>query len=221
MRYLILISLFFFSTQMIAQENLKNEIDSVSYALGVNIATSLHNQGLEEINVEAFSKAVAQIFANEEVSINFDQSNQILQAYFQGLAGKKAQKNVEVGKKFLAENAKKPGVITLESGLQYEVMVDGKGISPTANDDVTTHYHGMLIDGTVFDSSVERGEPATFGVSQVIKGWTEALQLMKEGSKWRLFIPANLAYGDRGAGADIGPGATLIFEVELIKVIKK
>lgn len=197
------------------------DIKKVSYALGINIAHSLKQQGIDGVNAEEFAKAVEAVYSNSKTEMSFDESNAILQTYMQEAAGKKNSKNEEEGKQFLEENAKKQGVITLESGMQYQVLKEGAGATPTAADEVTTHYHGMLIDGKVFDSSVERGQPATFGVSQVIKGWTEALQLMKEGSKWRLFIPSDLAYGQRGAGADIGPGATLIFDVELIKVIKK
>ena len=197
------------------------DIKKISYALGVNVASSLQQQGFDNVSAEDFSNAVAAVYAGSEAEMTFEESNSVLQAYMTEMAGKKAAGNIEAGKKFLEENAKKEGVITLESGMQYEVITEGTGATPTAADEVTTHYHGMLIDGKVFDSSVERGQPATFGVSQVIKGWTEALQLMKEGSKWRLYIPSDLAYGDRGAGADIGPGATLIFDVELIKVIKK
>ena len=220
MKYLVITLFLFISIEMNAQI-MKNDIDSVSYALGINIASSLQQQGLEEINSDAFAKAINDVFTKSTVEMINEESNNFLQTYFQSLAGKKGGANLEAGQKFLAENAKKEGVVTLESGLQYIVLTEGNGIIPTAADDVTTHYHGTLIDGTVFDSSVDRGEPATFGVSQVIKGWTEALQLMKEGSKWRLFIPSNLAYGERGAGADIGPNSTLIFEIELIKVIKK
>jgi FKBP-type peptidyl-prolyl cis-trans isomerase FklB len=133
-----------------------------------------------------------------------------------------AEMNKKGGEKFLAENGKKEGIVTLKSGLQYKVLAKGKegGASPKADDQVTTHYHGTLIDGSVFDSSVDRGEPATFGVGMVIAGWTEALQLMKAGDKWQLFLPADLAYGVRGAGGSIGPNAALIFEVELIKIVE-
>jgi FKBP-type peptidyl-prolyl cis-trans isomerase FklB len=141
-----------------------------------------------------------------------------LQKYFQGLQEKKSGAARQGGVDFLASNAKKEGVTTLPSGLQYQVMVDGSGEKPTATNKVTTHYHGTTIDGKVFDSSVERGQPAQFGVNQVIAGWTEALQLMAVGSKWKLFIPSDLAYGERGAGADIPPHAALIFEVELISI---
>jgi FKBP-type peptidyl-prolyl cis-trans isomerase FklB len=153
-----------------------------------------------------------------EPKISNAEAQKILQEYFSKQQELKSKKAIEEGENFLAENGKKKGVTTLESGLQYEVITKGEGAKPTLNDQVTTHYHGTLIDGTVFDSSVERGQPATFPVSGVIKGWTEALQLMSVGSKWKLFVPYNLAYGERGAGANIGPFTTLIFEVELISI---
>ena len=141
-----------------------------------------------------------------------------IQEYFSKQQAKASESVIKEGREFLAENSKKENVITLESGLQYEVIKSGDGPKPTLNDQVTTHYHGTLIDGTVFDSSVERGQPASFPVSGVIKGWTEALQLMSVGSKWRLFVPHGLGYGERGAGPQIGPYSTLIFEVELISI---
>jgi FKBP-type peptidyl-prolyl cis-trans isomerase FklB len=147
------------------------------------------------------------------------EARDIVNKYFEELEAKMNAENIEKGKNFLAENAKKPGVVTLASGLQYEVIKEGNGKKPGAADKVKCHYEGTLIDGTLFDSSIKRGEPAVFGVSQVIKGWVEALQLMTEGSKWRLFIPSELAYGAQGAGEMIPPHSTLIFEVELIEVL--
>ena len=143
-----------------------------------------------------------------------------IQAYVQGIQSKKNEASVSAGKKFLEENSKKPGVITLPSGLQYTVIKEGTGPKPGLEDKVTTHYHGTLVNGKVFDSSVDRGQPVSFAVNGVIPGWTEALQLMPEGSKWKLFIPSNLAYGERGAGGDIGPNETLIFKIHLISVKK-
>ena len=153
-----------------------------------------------------------------EPKISDAEAQKILQEYFTKQQEMKTKMAKEEGANFLAENAKKEGVISLESGLQYEILKQGSGAKPTINDNVTTHYHGTLIDGTIFDSSVDRGQPATFPVSGVIKGWTEALQLMSVGSKWRLYVPYDLAYGERGAGANIGPFTTLIFEVELISI---
>jgi FKBP-type peptidyl-prolyl cis-trans isomerase FklB len=197
---------------------LNNKIDSVSYGLGILIANNLKQQGLEEINAELFSKALASTFKNEKGEMDANAANNIVNEYFSQLQDMKNAKNIEAGKKFLAENKKKKGVVELSSGLQYEIITEGTGPKPSATDKVTTHYHGTLLDGTVFDSSVQRGQPATFPVNGVIQGWVEALQLMPVGSKWRLFIPSNLAYGERGAGGSIGPNATLIFEVELISI---
>jgi FKBP-type peptidyl-prolyl cis-trans isomerase FklB len=197
---------------------LKNEIDSVSYSLGVNIGNNLMQQGFDSINIEALTKALKDIYSNQELSISQTDANQLLTEYFQNIQKNKVEKNLKEGQKFLDENKKKPGVVTLPSGLQYIVIKEGTGPKPKATDMVTTHYHGTLINGKVFDSSVERGQPAQFPVNGVIKGWVEALQLMNVGSKWKLFVPANLAYGERGAGEMIGPNTTLIFEVELISI---
>lgn len=199
---------------------LKTELDTVSYSIGVNIAENLSNQGLNTLNVEALAKGMEDYLNQNDLAITREQGEQILQAYFQKVAMEAANKNKKEGEEFLAENGKKKGIVTLPSGMQYEIIQEGNGPVPTASDKVKTHYHGTLIDGTVFDSSVERGQPATFGVTQVIQGWQEALQLMPVGSKWRLYIPYNLAYGERGAGGQIGPFATLIFDIELIEIVK-
>lgn len=171
---------------------------------------------------------MAAVFAGSEPKMSYDEAKAEIQKFFTALeekqkaeAAKLAEVNEAAGKAFLEENGKRAEVKTTASGLQYEVIVDGDGEMPSAEDQVEVHYTGKLIDGTVFDSSVERGVPATFGVTQVISGWVEALQMMKAGSKWRLYIPSQLAYGPQGAGGVIGPNATLIFDVELIKVIKK
>jgi FKBP-type peptidyl-prolyl cis-trans isomerase FklB len=186
--------------------------------LGVNVAKSVKNQGLESIDSEAIAQAFTDVFEGNELKISEQESNVILQEYFGKLAQKAQSQNVEAGQNFLAENAKRDGVVTTATGLQYEVLTEGSGDSPKETDQVTVHYHGTLIDGTVFDSSVERGQPATFPVNGVIPGWVEALQLMNPGAKFKLFIPSNLAYGERGTGGAIGPNATLIFEVELISI---
>jgi FKBP-type peptidyl-prolyl cis-trans isomerase FklB len=199
-------------------QNLNTEMEKVSYSLGVNVAKSVKNQGLESIDSEAIAQAFTEVFEGNELKISEQESNLILQEYFGKLAEKTQSVNVEAGQKFLAENANRDGVVTTATGLQYEVLAEGSGDSPKETDQVTVHYHGTLIDGTVFDSSVERGQPATFPVNGVIPGWVEALQLMKPGAKYKLFIPSNLAYGERGAGGAIGPDATLIFEVELISI---
>lgn len=194
------------------------EKDQVSYSLGVNIGTSLKNQGFEDLNLEAITTALSDVFNNNTLQITEEAGGQILNTYFQAMQTKKHSKNIEEGAAFLKANATKPDVITLPSGLQYKVLVEGNGAKPSASDKVTTHYHGTLINGTVFDSSVERGQPATFPVNGVIAGWIEALQLMPTGSKWQLYVPSNLAYGERGASELIGPNTTLIFDVELLSI---
>jgi FKBP-type peptidyl-prolyl cis-trans isomerase FklB len=197
---------------------LKNQLDTVSYALGANIAENLKQQGFENLSIEAFAQAFKDVADKKQLLVTADQARTILNEYFTQLQQEKANKNSVAGQKFLEENKKRPEVVTLPSGLQYEILKEGDGPTPKATDRVTTHYHGTLIDGTVFDSSVERGQPATFPVNGVIQGWVEALQLMKVGSKWKLYIPSNLAYGERGAGDSIGPNTTLIFEVELLSI---
>ncbi len=198
--------------------NAQAKLDSLSYSAGVMIAQSLKQQGLDSIDVESFQKAVNDVLKNQPLAINVAMANQQMQKHRQAFQSKKYEKVIADGKKFMEENGKRKGVVTLPSGLQYEVVNAGSGPKPAAKDKVSVHYHGTLIDGTVFDSSVDRGQPATFGVTQVIPGWIEGLQLMPEGSKWKLYIPYNLAYGERGAGPKIGPYSTLIFEVELLKI---
>ena len=196
----------------------ETEMEKVSYSLGVNVATGVKAQGIESLDINAISKAINDVFEGNDLDISEEESMQVLQEYFGKIAAEKQAKSSEVGIAFLAENATKEGVTTTESGLQYEILSSGDGAKPNATDQVTVHYHGMLTDGTVFDSSVDRGEPATFPVNGVIPGWVEALQLMSVGDKWKLTIPSELAYGDRGAGGLIGPGATLVFEVELLGI---
>ncbi len=198
-------------------QNLKNNMDTVSYSLGVLFAQNFKNGEKINIDANAMAKGFQDAVAGTE-SIKVEQANQLFSQYMAEASKSKFTATVEAGKKFLDENAKRPGVKVTASGLQYEVMVDGTGVIPKATDKVTTHYHGTLLNGKVFDSSVQRGQPIDFPVNGVIQGWQEALQLMKTGSKWKLFVPYNLAYGERGAGADIGPYETLIFEVELLKV---
>lgn len=175
--------------------------------------------GAQGLNVDDFAQAIKDVLDKKETAISHAEAREIVNAYFAELEGKMNASNIEKGKSFLEENKQKPNIITLPSGLQYEVLTQGKGKSPKATDQVKCHYEGTLIDGTLFDSSVKRGEPATFGVNQVIPGWVEALQLMKEGDKWRLFIPSELAYGANGAGEMIPPHSTLMFDVELIQVL--
>ena len=194
------------------------EMEKVSYSLGVNVAKSVQAQGLESIDAPAIAKAFKDVFEGNDLDISEEEANLVLQDYFTKLNNKAQEANIGTGMKFLEENAKKEGVVTTASGLQYTVITKGDGEQPKETDNVTVHYHGTLLDGTVFDSSVERGQPASFPVNGVIPGWVEALQLMNVGSKYKLFIPSNLAYGERGAGGAIGPNATLIFEVELISI---
>lgn len=195
-------------------------MDKRSYALGLNIGKSLKKSGIKELNIEKFSQGVKNVLLNENFEISEEESRTILNNFFTQLQQETLEKNKTQGKVFLEENAKRENVKVTDSGLQYEVITEGNGEIPIATDKVKVHYHGMLIDGTVFDSSIRRGEPATFGVTQVIQGWVEALQLMKVGSKWKLFIPHKLAYGAQGAGELIEPFSTLIFEVELLEIIK-
>ncbi len=182
------------------------------------MAQNLKQQGMDKLDASSLAAGVADVVNDKELKMDLEQCNQIVQTYMQAQAGKEYADNKQAGVDFLAENKKRPEVKTTDSGLQYEVLTEGTGASPKATDKVTVHYHGTLIDGTVFDSSVERGEPATFPLNGVITGWTEGLQLMKEGSKYRFFIPSNLGYGDRAAGPKIQPFSTLIFDVELINV---
>ncbi len=193
-------------------------MDKISYAIGMSMASNLMNSGLRNIEVESFVKAFTEVINNESTSMSPEEANQTLQEYFSKQQEEMLNKNLETGIAFLEENSKKDNVVSLPSGLQYEILTEGNGPKPKATESVKCHYHGTLLDGTVFDSSVQRGEPAVFVVNQVIKGWVEALQLMSVGSKWKLFIPSNLAYGSQGAGNSIEPNSTLIFEVELLGI---
>jgi len=197
----------------------KTEIENVSYGFGVNIAQNMKQQGMDEINADLLAKGIKDVLNGGTLDIPAEKIPAILQEYFKNLQEKQFAKNIEEGETFLAENAKRAGVVVLPSGLQYEIITEGKGQKPKATDRVTTHYHGTLIDGTVFDSSIQRGEPATFPVNGVIRGWVEALQLMSLGSKWKLYIPSELAYGaNPHPGGPIEPYATLVFDIELISI---
>ena len=204
------------------------EFDRLSYALGLSMGNNFRGSGIEKINVQEFADGVAAVYDGLAPRISFEEAKQVINEYFTKLQKKQQEEaaamasvNEKAGKEFLESNGKRAEVKTTSTGLQYEVLTEGNGPKPGPGDQVTVHYTGKLIDGTVFDSSVDRGEPATFGVTQVIPGWVEALQLMSVGSKWRLFIPSQLAYGPQGAGGLIGPNQTLIFAVELIEVVGK
>lgn len=204
-------------------------IDRISYALGLSMGNNFRASGIQSLNVQDFADGVAAVFYGSQPKMTYDEAKAEIQAFFtemekkqQEAAAAAGEENLKAGEAFLLENGKRAEVKTTPSGLQYEVLAEGDGPTPSATDQVEVHYTGKLLDGTVFDSSVDRGIPATFGVNQVIPGWVEALQLMKAGSKWRLFIPSNLAYGPTGTpGGPIGPNSTLLFDVELIKVLGK
>ena len=196
-----------------------DELDKVSYSLGLSIASTLISSGVTTINAEAFIDGLNVVFSGKMPEIMPDEANNILQDYFDKLQQAKGKEAKAEGEKFLAENKKKEGVVALPSGLQYKILTAGNGPKPKASDTVKCHYEGRLINGTVFDSSIRRNEPAEFPVSGVIAGWVEALQLMPVGSKWQLYIPSELAYGTHGAGQSIGPNQTLIFDVELLAII--
>ena len=197
-------------------------MDKFSYAIGLGIGQNLWSMGARDIHMEDFAQAVKDVLEGNPTAITHVEARDIVNRYFVEMEEKRNAANIEAGKKFLEENAKRPGVVTLPSGLQYEVIREGNvGHYATRDDRVECHYEGMLLDGTEFDSSIRRGQPATFGVTQVIPGWVEALQLMPEGAKWKLYIPSDLAYGAQGAGQSIPPHSTLIFEVELLKILPK
>ncbi|MBF1593307.1 MAG: FKBP-type peptidyl-prolyl cis-trans isomerase [Prevotella sp.] len=200
-------------------------MDKLSYALGIGIGSQLAGMGAKELNIDDFARAIKDVISGSELKVDNAEAQTLVQNFFQEQEAKQQAAAAEAGKAakaageaFLAENGKKDGVVTLPSGLQYQVLKEGNGKKPSATDQVVCHYEGTLIDGTVFDSSYQRNQPATFGLNQVIPGWTEGVQLMQEGAKYRFFIPYNLAYGERGAGAQIPPFAALVFDVELIEV---
>lgn len=194
-------------------------MDKLSYALGLVIGHNLNGMGVKNIDNADFAQAVADVLSGNPTALTDAEAQQIVTEFLQNQEEEKGKEAREAGEAFLAENATKEGVVVLPSGLQYLVLEEGKGKKPAATDQVKCHYEGRLIDGTVFDSSYRRGEPATFPLNGVIAGWTEGLQLMGEGAKYRLFIPYNMAYGTRGAGASIPPYAALVFDVELLEVL--
>lgn len=201
-------------------QKIKTIMDKLSYALGLSMGQNFKGSGIQNINADDFADALRVVYEDKEKKMSYDEAKKVVQDFFTELEANAGAMNEELGKKFLEQNAQQEGVKVTESGLQYLVLKEGNGVKPGPEDAVTVHYTGRLIDGTVFDSSVERGEPATFAVGQVIPGWVEGLQLMSEGAAWRLFIPSNLAYGPHGTGP-IQPNSTLIFDVQLIKVNKK
>ena len=194
-------------------------MDKISYALGLSIANNFASSGITGVNINEFVKGLTDVIEGKELAISYEEAQQLINEYFTKLQGERIQLNKAAGEEFLAINKEREGVVTLASGLQYQILTAGTGNKPKKTDTVRCHYHGTLINGTVFDSSVQRGQPAEFGVTQVIPGWVEALQLMPVGSKWRLFIPSHLAYGERGAGEMIEPNSTLIFDVEILEIV--
>ena len=194
------------------------KMDKLSYALGLSMGNNFMRSGIEKLDYSDFAAGVKAAYENDYSQMTTDAAKRVVNEFFAKMEERIKDVNKQAGEQYLAENAKRPEVRTTASGLQYEIIKEGEGESPKPTDSVTVHYTGALIDGRVFDSSVERGEPATFGVTQVIPGWVEALQMMKPGAEWRIFVPSNLAYGPQGAGGIIGPNMTLIFDIQLIKV---
>ena len=225
LKLIVILGILFLVSQVNAQENLvlKNQKDKISYIIGIDIGTNLKKQSID-IDSNILAKGVKDALAGTKPLLTEQEIQETMVAFQKEIMAKQAEvakKNKSEGEAFLTENKKKEGVKTLPSGLQYKVIKAGTGKKPKSTDTVTTHYRGTLINGTEFDSSYKRGQPVSFPVSGVIPGWTEALQLMEVGAKWQLFIPPNLAYGEQGAGRDIGPNATLIFEIELVSIQEK
>jgi FKBP-type peptidyl-prolyl cis-trans isomerase FklB len=233
-KYIFLFSLTLIGFQLFAQSKkkkaamkamntpvtLNNQTDSLSYSIGIMVASFYKQQGISSINDTLVNKAIIDKMKGDSTLLNEQQSNQVLMSYIEKAKAEKAAAAKKQGELFLTENKSKPGVVTTASGLQYIVLKDGTGPKPIATDKVKCNYEGKLIDGTIFDSSIKQGHAIEFSVNGVIRGWTEALQLMNTGSKWRLFIPSELAYGDQQMGPDIKPGSTLIFDVELLEIVK-
>jgi FKBP-type peptidyl-prolyl cis-trans isomerase FklB len=225
LKLIVILGILFLVSQVNAQENLvlKDQKDKISYIIGIDIGTNLKKQSID-IDSNILAKGVKDALAGTKPLLTEQEIQETMVAFQKEIMAKQAEvakKNKSEGEAFLTENKKKEGVKTLPSGLQYKVIKAGTGKKPKSTDTVTTHYRGTLINGTEFDSSYKRGQPVSFPVSGVIPGWTEALQLMEVGAKWQLFIPPNLAYGEQGAGRDIGPNATLIFEIELVSIQEK
>lgn len=201
---------------------LNTDTDKISYSIGVNLGKSFAQQGVGELNYDAFVAGLKDIMTNTDLKISEQEANELVQQYFTSLQEKRFEKNIEQGNKFLDDNAKNENIVVLPSGLQYEIIEQGNGPTPKIDDIVTTHYHGTLIDGTIFDSSIERNQPATFPVNGVIQGWVEALQMMPVGSVWKLYIPSELAYGaNPHPGGPIEPHTALVFKIQLLGIEKK
>lgn len=201
-----------------SSSELKSQADSVAYAIGASIGGNMSKDGLDSLNLDILKRGLSDALHGDSILIDQMQSQMVIQSYIQGKQKVKSDAMLAEGKKFLEENKKKPGVVELPDGLQYTVIKEGTGVMPAATDTVIVHYHGTLIDGTVFDSSVDKGKPIEWPVGKFIQGWTEALQMMKVGSKWRLFVPPALGYGERGSGPKVPGNATLIFDMELLGV---
>ncbi len=200
--------------------SIENQEEKFSYAIGMSLASNMLQSGIKTINLEKVYEAIGNIMNGQQPQISPQEANQVIEEFFKNKQASEGAENAKAGEEFLANNKKENDVVELDSGLQYKVLKNGDGEKPQATDKVKCHYHGTLVDGSVFDSSVQRNQPAEFPVNGVIKGWIEALQMMPEGSKWRLFVPPHLAYGDQGAGGVIGPKSTLIFDVELLEILK-
>jgi len=205
--------------RIFARDFKKMNMEKISYALGLGIGQQLKSMNIKGFNIEDFTKSISQVLNGEPTEMSAREAQEMLNKYFAAKAAEDAKQQIAEGAAFLENNGKREGVVTTKSGLQYEVLQEGTGRSPKATDKVRCHYEGTLIDGTVFDSSYKRSQPADFGLNQVIPGWTEGVQLMKEGAKYRFYIPYLLGYGEQGAGSSIPPYSTLIFDVELIKVL--
>ncbi len=218
MKHYIYLLIPFFIMTMNLKDAQGQAVDTFSYSIGVLIGQNLQQQGLIPTNMTDFMKAIEDVASGQSTLVDAEQAAAAVQAFSNKVNESKYVETKTAGEQFLAANKMKANVVSLPSGLQYEILVEGNGPKPSASDEVTTHYHGTTVDGNVFDSSVERGEPATFPVNGVIQGWQEILQLMPVGSKWKVFIPYNLAYGERGAGAAIPPYSALIFDIELISI---
>jgi FKBP-type peptidyl-prolyl cis-trans isomerase FklB len=194
-------------------------MEKVSYALGLSLGNNLLGSGVNALDYAQLAQGIQDVMEQNKPKMTYEEAQTVINDFFQTLQAKAGGQAQSEGIAFLEENSKRAGIVTLASGLQYEILSEGTGVIPKASDTVNVHYHGTLIDGKVFDSSVNRGEPATFGVTQVLSGWVEALQLMPVGSKWKLYIPSELAYGAQGAGQAIAPHTALIFEVELLSIV--